>query len=303
MSLRRLIEGVERSNDFLQAQAAWEHRTRSEAFYKKYGRSPETTVKRSLGISRIEVDKPDSNENCRQFAKEEDITPSVAMKKRREKKFGIVKLDDDTPGTWERKSRRHSYSPDRRGSRSRDRKRTRVRVHCKRHSNGRRKRRRSHGPPMRFPTPPRVLVKTISSNSSNSDSDTREKPPNKELADSGEALAKNPRILNALAELIMQRRGLKKSLPIKQEDSVSIFRDHGSATAKYFQRRRTVDPEFKCSNGRSNSNTHYHLQTSKSDGGIQLEPDLEKMKFTTVNEGPLHKPKLSDIFERLEETE
>jgi len=314
MALRRLLEGVERSNDFLGAQAAWKHGMRSEEFYKKYGRTPETTASTAPDFSGAEEEPSAIKETIRtQVKTEDDLTPTVAVKERRQKKFGTLLKTEPTVAIKRESRHRQSYSSDRRRSRSRDRRRKRDRGHSSRHSNGRKRRRRSHGPPMRFPTPPRVLSKEYTSDKSSatSDSASHGRAPIKELADSGEALAKNPRILNALADLIMQRRGLKRFLPTKltaifKQNSQGKFtqrgpKDRSNVQAKNSGRRRTVDPpEIDDSHsGRAVLNPSHQ---KPKDEEIKQEQSIENMKFTAVNDGPLHKPKLSDIFDRLEKT-
>lgn len=304
MSLRRLLEGVERTNDFLGAKAAWKHGMRSDEFYKKYGRTPETIGSTAPDFSGAEEEPSAVKETIRtQVKTEDDLTPTVAVKERRQKKFGSL-LNSEPTVVIKRESRhRQSYSSDRRRSRSRDRRRKRDRGHSSRHSNGRKRRRRSHGPPMRFPTPPRVLSREYTSDNSSatSNSATHVRAPIKELADSGEALAKNPRILNALADLIMQRRGLKRFLPTKL---TAIFnpnlQDRSNAPAKT-GRRRTVDPP-EIDGSLSERTVQNPPHQKPKDEEIKQEQSIENMKFTAVNDGPLHKPKLSDIFDRLEKT-
>lgn len=305
MSLRRLLEGVERSNDFLGAQAAWKHGMRSEEFYKKYGRTPETIASTAPDFSGAEEEPSAIKETIRTKVKtEDDLTPTVAVKERRQKKFGTLLKTEPTVAIKTESRHRQSYSSDRRRSRSRDRRRKRDRGHSSRHSNGRKRRRRSHGPPMRFPTPPRVLSREYTSDKSSatSDSASHGRAPIKELADSGEALAKNPRILNALADLIMQRRGLKRFLPAKL---TAIFKhnsqDRSNVQAKNSGRRRTVDPPEIDDSPSERAVLNPSHQKPK-DEVIKQEQSIENMKFTAVNDGPLHKPKLSDIFDRLEKT-
>jgi len=344
MSLRRLVEGVERSNDFLSAQAAWKHGARTDEFYKKYGRTPETNVRTVQDFSGAEEEPAVLKESTRTRVKtEDDLTPTLAVKERRQKKFGSLLKSEPNVVTERRESRhRQSYSSDRRRSRSRDRKRRREHGHSSRHSNGRKRRRRSVGPPMRFPTPPRVLSRDYTSDNSSvtSESASEGRAPIKELADTGEALAKNPRILSALADLIMQRRGLKKLLarkhtaifqPTSQVDPVSHLlkrtdrkvqevlpayggkvqsvansqdrhEDIGSTTAKNFERRRTVGPLETDDSSNKRIVKNPKNPKPKKDDGMRLEQSVENMRFTTVNDGPLHKPKLTDIFDRLEDT-
>jgi len=306
MSLRRLIEGVERSNDFLSAQAAWKHGARTDEFYRKYGRTLEKILKTSPDFSGAEEESAVLEESTSTRVKtEEDLTPTLAVKERRQKKFGQLMKSEGNVVIRRRESHhRQSSSPHRRRSRSRDRRRKRERGHSGRHTNGRKRRRRSNGPPMRFPTPPRVLTKELTSDSSfSSESGSHGKAPIKELADSGEALAKNPRILSALADLIMQRRGLKKLLPGKK---TAIFQptsqENYSTPVSNFHGRRTVGPLEIGDTPTQRGIKNDQPCKPKKEEVVQQEQSIENMRFTTVNEGPLHKPKLTDIFDRLEDT-
>jgi len=305
MSLRRLVEGVERSNDFLSAQAAWKHGASTDAFYNKYGRTPEKILGTSPAFSGGEEESAVPEESTHiQVKTEDDLTPTVAVKERRQKKFGqLLKSEGNVVNRRRESHHRQSSSSPRRRSRSRDRRRKRGRGHSSRHINGKKKRRRSNGPPMRFPTPPRVLSRELTSDSSfSSESGSHGKVPIKELADRGEALAKNPRILSALADLIMQRRGLKKLLYGKK---TAIFQptsqENHSTHVNNFQGRRTVGP-LELGDPLNQGGIKNDQHRKPKDEVTQQEQSIENMRFTTVNDGPLHKPKLTDIFDRLEDT-
>jgi len=305
MSLRRLVEGVERSNDFLSAQAAWKHGERTDAFYRKHGRTPEKILRTSPDFSGGEEESAVPEEATHtQVKTEENLTPTLAVKERRQNKYGQLLKSEGNVVNRRRESRHHqsSSSPKRR-SRSIDWRLKRGRGHSSRHTNSKKRRRRSKGPPMRFPTPPRVLSRELTSDSSlSSASGSHGKVPIRELADTGEALAKNPRILSALADLIMQRRGLKKLLSGKK---TAIFQptsqENLSTHVNNFKGRRTVGPlEIGDSPNQGGVKNGQHRKPK--DEVMQKEQSIENMRFTTVNDGPLHKPKLTDIFDRLEDT-